>query len=238
MFLHLGGEPTYLNPILSTDSPSSAVEGLIFSGLFRTNSNLELEPDLVESYSVNANGTHYTFKLKENIRWHDGAPFTAHDVKFTFDKILDKSTNTVRRSNFILDNEPIQFNVINDFTIDAVLPKPFAPFLIRMALGILPKHLLDNQDINKSPFNRAPIGTGPYKFKTWESAQFIHLEKNNIQSRPFYPDLNFAKYFKDSSRYPESEPFGNSGMYLPCGPSQSGDNINRVIETLHKFTIS
>ncbi len=179
MFLHLGGEPTYLNPILSTDSPSSAVEGLIFSGLFRTNSNLELEPDLVESYSVNANGTHYTFKLKENIRWHDGAPFTAHDVKFTFDKILDKSTNTVRRSNFILDNEPIQFNVINDFTIDAVLPKPFAPFLIRMALGILPKHLLDNQDINKSPFNRAPIGTGPYKFKTWESAQFIHLEKNN-----------------------------------------------------------
>ena len=48
----------------------------------------------------------------------------------------------------------------------------------------------------------------------------------------------YDKYFKDSSRYPESEPFGNSGMYLPCGPSQSGDNINRVIETLHKFTIS
>ena len=64
------------------------------------------------------------------------------------------------------------------------------------------------------------------------------LEKNNIQSRPFYPDLNFAKYFKDSSRYPESEPFGNRGIYLPCGPSQSGDNINRVIETLHQFTIS
>ena len=67
MFLHLGGEPTYLNPILSTDSPSSSVEGLIFSGLFRTNSDLELEPDLVETYKVNNEGTRYTFKIKENI---------------------------------------------------------------------------------------------------------------------------------------------------------------------------
>ena len=63
MFLHLGGEPTYLNPILSTDSPSSSVEGLIFSGLFRTNSDLELEPDLVETYKVNNKGTRYTFKI-------------------------------------------------------------------------------------------------------------------------------------------------------------------------------
>ena len=79
-----------------------------------------------------------------------------------------------------MDGKPIQFNVINDHTIEALLPKPFAPFLIRMAMGILPKHLLENQDINKSSFNRAPIGTGPYKFKTWQSAQFIHLEKTPI----------------------------------------------------------
>ena len=112
LFLHLGGEPTYLNPILSTDSPSSAVEGFVFSGLFRTDSNLELEPDLLDSYTVNSDGTHYKFKIKKNIQWHDGAPFTAHDIKFTFDKILDKKTNTVRRSNFILDGKPVQFNVI------------------------------------------------------------------------------------------------------------------------------
>ncbi len=62
------------------------------------------------------------------------------------------------------------------------------------------------------------------------------LEKNNIQSRPFYPDLNFAKYFNDSNHYPESEPFGNRGMYLPCGPEQSEVNINRVIEKLHQFS--
>jgi peptide/nickel transport system substrate-binding protein len=179
MFLHLGGEPTYLNPILSTDAPSSSVESLIFSGLFRTNSKLELEPDLIDFYTVSPSGTHYTFKLKENIQWHDGAPLTAHDVKFTFEKIMDKTTNTVRRSNFIIDGIPVQFNVIDELTIEAILPKPFAPFLIGMAMGILPKHLLDAKDINTARFNRAPIGTGPYKFSAWESAQFIRLERNS-----------------------------------------------------------
>ena len=178
MFLHLGGEPTYLNPVLSTDSPSSSVESLIFSGLFRTNANLELEPDLIDFYTVDPDGIRYTFKLKETIQWHDGAPFTAHDVKFTFDKIIDPTTNTVRRSNFIFDKKPVQFNVINDYTIEAILPKPFAPFLIRMTMGILPKHLLETQDINTATFNRSPIGTGPYKFSAWESAQFIRLERN------------------------------------------------------------
>ncbi len=178
LYLNLGGEPTYLNPVLSTDAPSSSVEGLIFSGLFRTNSNLELEPDIVDSYSVKKSGTHYIFKLKQTIFWHDGQPLTAHDVKFTFDKILDKSTNTVRRSNFVIDGQPVQFNVIDDYTIEAILPKPFAPFLIRLTMGIIPKHILVNEDINKSLFNRSPIGSGPYKFKSWKSAQHIHLIRN------------------------------------------------------------
>ncbi|MEK9726894.1 MAG: peptide-binding protein [Candidatus Margulisiibacteriota bacterium] len=175
--LHLGGEPTYLNPILSTDSPSSAVESLIFSGLFRINSELELEPDLIESYSVNPSETTYVFKLKENIQWHDGHPFTANDVKFTFDTILDKKTNTVRRSNFVIDGEPIKFSIVDDYTLKVVLPKPFAPFLNRMAMGIIPKHILADQDINKSGFNRSPIGTGPYKFLSWKSAQYVHLNR-------------------------------------------------------------
>jgi peptide/nickel transport system substrate-binding protein len=179
LYLHLGGEPTYLNPVLSTDSPSSSVEGLIFSGLFRINSDMELEPDLVESYDVNEAGTHYNFYLRKDVTWHDGIPFTAHDVKFTFDTILDPKTNTVRRSNFVLDGQPIQVFVIDDYTISAILPKPFAPFLIRMAMGILPKHLLENQDINKADFNRAPIGTGPYRFQSWQAAQYVQLERND-----------------------------------------------------------
>ena len=55
--------------------------------------------------------------------------------------------------------------------------KPFAPFLNRMAMGILPRHLLQDVDINKTPFNRSPIGTGPYKFRSWQAAQYVQLER-------------------------------------------------------------
>jgi peptide/nickel transport system substrate-binding protein len=177
--LHLSGEPTVLNPILSTDASSSSVEGLIFSGLFRINSTLELEPDLAESYAVNETGTRYTFKLKKNVKWHDGHKFTAKDVKFTMDTVLNKKTNTVRRSNFIIGGTPIQFKVIDDYTFEALLPKPFAPFLMRMAIGILPEHALKDIDINTASFNRSPIGTGPYKFKQWQPAQYVYLERNS-----------------------------------------------------------
>ena len=115
--IHLGGEPTVLNPILSTDSPSSSVEGLIFFWAFRINSDLELEPDLLESYDVSDDGTVYTFVLKKNIKWHDGHPFSAQDVKFTFDTILDKRTNTVRRSNFIIGKHL--------FNLMLLIPIPF-----------------------------------------------------------------------------------------------------------------
>ncbi len=175
--LRLGGEPTVLNPVLSTDAPSSSVEGLIFSGLFRINPDLALEPDLVDRYTVNTKGTHYTFYLKKNVNWHDGQPFTAHDVKFTVDAILNPSTNTVRRSNFMIGDTPIQFKVLDEHTIQATLPQPFAPFLQRMTMGILPSHLLKNVDINTATFNRNPIGTGPYQFRVWKAAQYVQLDR-------------------------------------------------------------
>ena len=167
LFLRLGGEPTFLNPVLSTDSPSSSVNGFIYNGLLRVNESLELEPDLAESYVISEDGLTYTFKLKPNVKWHDGQSFSAHDVKFTFDTILNPKTNTVRRSNYIIDGQPIQFSVVDELTFQAKLPKPFAPFLVHMGMGIIPKHLFENVDVNKAEYNRSPIGTGPFKFQNW-----------------------------------------------------------------------
>ncbi|MEK9657853.1 MAG: peptide-binding protein [bacterium] len=176
--LNISAEPSVLNPILSTDSASSKVIDLVFSGLLRVSTNLELIPDLAQSYTINSEGTIYTFNLHKNAYWHDGKPVTAEDVKFTFERILDPKTNTVRRSNYIINGKEVQFKVINSHCIQAILPQPFAPFLTHMTMGILPKHLLSNQDINTALFNRNPIGSGPFVFQEWHSAQFIRLKRN------------------------------------------------------------
>jgi peptide/nickel transport system substrate-binding protein len=174
----LGGEVSVLNPILSTDSVSSAVEGSIFSSLVTVNEKLEMVPDLAERWDVSNDGKTWTFHLRKNVKWHDGAPFTADDVKFTFDSILNPKVNSVRRSDYIIDGKPIQFRVVNKFTVQAILPKPFAPFLTNAGIGIIPKHLLAGKDINTADFNRQPVGTGPFIFKEWRSGDHVTVERN------------------------------------------------------------
>ena len=174
----LGGEVSVLNPILSTDNVSAAVEGAIFSGLVTVNEKLEMVPDLAERWDVSPDGKTWTFHLRRNVKWHDGAPFTAEDVKFTFDAILNPKVNSVRRSDFIIDGQPIEFKVIDKHTIQAILPQPFAPFLINAGIGIIPKHLLEGKDINKADFNRQPIGTGPFSFKEWRSGDHVTVVRN------------------------------------------------------------
>lgn len=174
----LSGEPALLNPILSTDAYSSDVESLVYSGLFKINKQLELEPDLAESYTVSKSGKIYTFHLRKDVTWHDGEPFTAHDVKFTFDKVMDPATQTVRRSSFVIEGKPIKFTVIDDYTLRADLPEPFAPFLMSVSMEIIPKHIYEKEDINTSKRNRNPIGTGPYRFETWKPYQYILLTRN------------------------------------------------------------
>ena len=178
LLLNASAEPSYLNPILSTDAASSSINGFVFSGLLRINSDLEFVPDLAESYHVNDTNTVYTFKLRKGVSWHDGAPFTAEDVAFTFEKILDPNTNTVRRGSYIIDGSPIKVRVLDSHRVQITLPKPFAPFLASMGMGIIPKHLFENEDINRTDLNRNPVGTGPFIFEEWATSQYVKLRKN------------------------------------------------------------
>lgn len=184
LVLRLGGEPTVFNPILSTDTSSQAIEGLVFNGLIRINENLEVEPDLAEKYTISPDGKVYTFYLRKNVTWHDGKPVTSDDVVFTYKLIMDPKTNTVRRSNYVIDGVPVQVNAVDAHTVQFRLKAPFAPFLLRTGLGIVPKHLLEKEDINKAAFNRMPIGSGPYKVKEWKSGQHVILEAFNQSYTP------------------------------------------------------
>ena len=177
--LNLGAEPSILNPLLTTDSTSSALTGRIFNGLVQINEDLEIEPDLAKSYTISDDGLVYLFFLRDDVTWHDGIPFSGEDVLFTFKTLLDPDTNTVRRSSYIFEGKPAQFELLDPYTLKVTLPEPYAPFLEKMAMDIIPKHIYEGEDINRSGYNRTPIGTGPFKFKTWEPGQYVILDKND-----------------------------------------------------------
>ncbi len=175
----LGGDISLLNPVLSSDSASSAVEGVIFTGLTKVNERLEIIPDLAKSWSVSSDGCSYTFFLRNDVYWHDGAKFTAADAVFTFNSILNPKVNSVRRGDYIIDGKPIKFIVVGQYVMKALLPRPFAPFLASMGMGMLPEHLLKGKDINSSSFNQNPVGTGPFIFKEWASGDHVTVERNS-----------------------------------------------------------
>jgi len=178
LILSLGGEVSVMNPILSTDTTSSAIEGVIYTGLVKLDKHLNFVPDLAKSWKVSKNGLVWTFKLRKDVKWHDGKSFTANDVKFTFDTLMNPKVNSVRRGDYFIDGKPIKFKAIDKYTIQAILPKPFSPFLVSAGMGILPKHLLAGKELDMAYFNNHPIGTGPFKFVEYKTGDHVLVSRN------------------------------------------------------------
>lgn len=183
LHMALSGEPSVLNPLLSTDTSSSSVEGMIFEGLLDVDRDLNYRPLLAEKWLTTDHGQTWFFYLKKNVFWHDGKKFTADDVIFTFNKLLDLKTNTVRRSSYLINGKPIKFKKVNDYLVKVTLSENFAPFELAMTMQIIPEHIYKKEDVNRSKYNRAPIGTGPFKFKEWRSGSHIIVEKNENYHR-------------------------------------------------------
>ena len=117
------------------------------------------------------------FTLRDGVRWHDGAPFTSADVAFTCRAIMDEKVASPRRSDFDLVES---VGTPDPKTVIVRYKKPFSPALLSWMGAILPEHLLGKLDPSKWPeaYNRAPVGTGPFKFDSWKTNEFIRLKKN------------------------------------------------------------
>ena len=184
------GDASNLIPLLASDASSHQIAGLVYNGLVRYDQNLKLEGELAESWEVSADGQTITFHLRHGVKWHDGAPFTAADVMFTYQLIIDPKTPTAYAGDFVQVKEA---KVIDPYTFQVVYEQPFAPALASWGLSILPKHLLAGKDITKSPLSRHPIGTGPYMFDQWLSGEKIELTAN--------PDYFEGQPYIDRYRY-------------------------------------
>ena len=164
---------TRINPAMDEHGEINA---LLFDGLTDHDGDNQVIPRLAKSWDYDESTYTYTFYLEEGVKWHDGEPFTADDVKFTIEAIMDPDNESENAPNY---EDVEEINVIDDYTISFKLKAPNVAFLDYMTMAILPKHLLEGENMQESDFFRNPVGTGSYKLESWDDGQAIVLKKND-----------------------------------------------------------
>jgi len=207
------GEASTLIPILASDSASHSVAAQIYNGLIKYDKDLKIVGELAESYQITPDGLTITFKLRRNVTWHDGKPFTARDVLYTYRVIIDPKTPTAYSEDF---KQVASVTAPDPYTVVVRYAKPFAPALASWGTSILPAHLLEGKDITKSPLARKPVGTGPFRFKEWVSGQKIVLEANKdyFEGRPYLDRYIYRLIPDTSTMYMELKAGGIDQMGL------------------------
>ena len=163
---------TRINPAMDEHGE---INLLLFNGLTAHDGNDQIVPGLAETWDYDEQTHTYTFHLREGVKWHDGEPFTADDVKFTIEAIMDPENGSENAPNY---EDVEEITIIDAQTVAFRLTEPNVAFLEYMTMGILPQHLLAGQDMQESDFFRSPVGTGPYKLESWDAGQSIVLVKN------------------------------------------------------------
>ncbi|MES2501045.1 MAG: peptide-binding protein [Pseudomonadota bacterium] len=170
------GEPSGLIYMVAGESAAAAISGNIFNKLLKYDKNLDLEGELAESWIISADQKTITFKLKPNLKWADGKPLTSEDVLFTWKLVIDEKT----RSPYASDYQLVKNAVAPDAqTFSVTYDKAYAPALDSWSgLQILPKHLLEKQDIHTTAFARNPVGSHYYKLDSWTHGENLKLSRN------------------------------------------------------------
>jgi peptide/nickel transport system substrate-binding protein len=184
-----------LNPVLPESATASDINRLIFSGLTRYNAKRQLVPDLA-TWEASADAKTYTFHLRHDIKWHDDVPFTSADVAFTLLAIQNPDSRSPLASSW----QDVKIDTPDDYTVVFQLPQPLSSFLDSTTMGIIPRHLLESVEpsqLREAEFNQHPVGTGPFKMKSFApSANEIELSANpNYHfGRPKLDQFNFKFY--------------------------------------------
>lgn len=192
----LGAEPQGLNPALTSATPDTLSGCMIYEGLL-TMSNKDgqetVEPLLAKSWEVSDDGLTYTFHLRD-AKWQDGKPFTSEDVRYTLEEVAAKFSpmfSTQVGSNLLGVDTP------DEHTAIIRLKDPYAPLLKTLnctySAPILPSHLFKGTDVKTNPATtQHPVGTGPFRFESWQRGSHISLVRNEdywAQGKPYLDGL-------------------------------------------------
>ena len=145
---------------------------LLFDWQFRP------QPNLAKSFEMSPDGLTYVFRLRDDVVWHDGKPFTAHDVAFSCGQMLPQ-LNPRSRAAF---SHIASIKTPDRHTVEMRLSQPFSAFLLSFMASsapMMPAHIYEGTDFRTNPYNLKPIGTGPFKFKEWVSGDHQTLVRND-----------------------------------------------------------
>ncbi|HEV2261146.1 MAG TPA: peptide ABC transporter substrate-binding protein [Candidatus Rubrimentiphilum sp.] len=198
-------DPDRLNPYMSTMDLVYDLSSMIYSYLILADDKGNLTGDLatevptLANRGISSDGKTYIYHLRRGVVWHDGAPLTAQDVRFSWQAVVNPNNNTLHREGY---DEVASIDTPDRDTVVVHLKRRYPPFVTRFftplqegGKGILPAHLLAHYaSINTVPFNAAPIGSGPFQFVRWERAHEIVLARN-------------PRYFKGTPRLQKIEFF-------------------------------
>ena len=206
-------------PNISADGAVHDVCGQIYDGLVTRDKDLNIVPAMAASWQFSDDCRHLTFKLRRDVRWHDGKPFTAADVVFTQAAMVNPKTPTPYREDF----EAIEtIEAVDDYTVKIKYRTPYAKALGSWSMPMLPKHLLeqwvDEGKIRESPQNlSAPVGTGPYRLKEWKSGEKVVLVANPDfyeKGRPFISRIVYRVIPSQATIFLELKAKGVDGASL------------------------
>ncbi len=200
----------YLNPIPRISAVDNMVNAWLHDSLVVIGPDGDPQPRLAEDWDVSEDAQTITFHLKEDVKWHDGNPFTAADVEFTVYTILNPNVESTIRPHMAslqgfaaltdsdgpaspddLDVRPVE--VIDDHTIQFNLSRPDATFIpMALSRGIIPRHLLEDdiaagKDLSETDYTLEPVGLGPFQFVEWSRDERIVFERfdDYHEGRPF-----------------------------------------------------
>jgi ABC-type transport system substrate-binding protein len=191
-------KPVTFNPLYSTAGSEQGVERLIYGALMRVNDKLEAVPDLAEKVDVSPDATTYTFTLRKGITFADGQPLTSKDVRFTFERAVDKRAATYWRGRLLDIQGATEYGdqqaptisgleTPDDSTVKMTLRRPDSTFLLTLGdfsgLSILPEHTLKDvapDQLQPHPFSLNPnVSAGAFQFVQYQTDQYAELKRND-----------------------------------------------------------
>ncbi|MFQ5934243.1 MAG: peptide ABC transporter substrate-binding protein, partial [Dehalococcoidia bacterium] len=209
--ISIGGEltrlfddPPTLDPHLTSDTTSATIVVEVFSGLVSIDQNLNVVPDIAESWDISEDGRTFTFYLRRDVQFHDGKSVTAHDFKWSMERALDPTTESTVSDLYLNDivgakaklngnaTSVSGIQVLDDYTLQITIDAPKPYFLAKLTYPTA--FVLDQENVESGPdWTSRPNGTGPFRLTAWDIGELIRLERNEhfYNGPPYLDAVNF-----------------------------------------------